>query len=120
MTLETLKGLNAKYSDKMSECMADYYKAQEAQKAVRKQYGDEYVQEHPEFEKFLGQKVRITSKKHKTSNVGYLEGFELACTWNTNVYPILYKEKKDGTRSKNRYAFYEVPNEDDMIIEIVK
>lgn len=121
MKLETLNKLVAEYENKMADCMANYNNAQYAKKAVCKQYADEYVKEHPEFEKFLGKKVQVTSKKHhKLSNVGYFEGFELALTWDTAVTPILYKVKKDGSRSKKRYAFYEVPFVDDMTIEFVK
>jgi hypothetical protein len=120
MTLETLNKLETEYDNKMAECMAEYNKTQDAKKAARKQYADEYVKEHPEFEKFLGKKVLITSKHHKFSNVGYFEGFELAYNWEALVTPILYKVKKDGSRSKIKYAFYEVPFVTDMTIDFVK
>lgn len=124
MTLETLKKLEKECTDKMRECMAEHDKAQEARKAAHKQYAAEYAQEHPELAKFLGKKVKITEKNPERdiypSIVGYLEGFEMPDCWWFCVKPILYKVKKDGSRSKTKYPLYEVPFADDMICEIVQ
>lgn len=58
---------------------------------------ERYIEKNKTFE--IGDRV-----KTKHNDIGIVFGFDL--DWNNDVKPLMYKEKKDGTRSKHKLNVY--------------
>ena len=69
------------------------------------------------FSNYIGKKVKIVGKvwgfsKEPSTIIGFFHGFtadtgyERAC-----IKPIIYKIKKNGTESLNKFPLYDVPDE---------
>ena len=66
------------------------------------------------YKDFLGKRVIIhyfrDDKKTDTRTIDcYLDGFNTGTAYKNDVQPTIYKVKKDGNQSLNRFAEYDTP-----------
>lgn len=63
----------------------------------------------------IGKKVKVVSRPRFWSTetyttIGFFGGYSAQAYGTIAIYPIVYKIKKDGTSSKNKYSDYDVPS----------
>lgn len=63
----------------------------------------------------IGKKVKVVSKKNERTTIGFFGGYFAQVYGSIAIYPIIYKMKKDGTASKNKYSDYDVPSLESII-----
>jgi hypothetical protein len=67
----------------------------------------------------IGKKVKVVAQSRWSTEtyttIGFFGGYSAQAYGTIAIYPIVYKIKKDGTSSKNKYSDYEVPSIDYII-----
>jgi hypothetical protein len=76
------------------------------------------------FKKYIGKKVVVTGHYYfqhpnepekKVQVVGYFGGFTKECVCHSDIYPLVYRIKKDGEPSKIAYGQFDTPKLDEAL-----